>query len=335
MYPTSGVYAAGDSITDLTNAVIPASTTIAAMWSGHLQRSNNLIGGGVQVGDQIQIGGNGSCFNFIPGLNAQGAYGLQLACTAGGSYSIQPNGYLNSWVIAGVHYPLGNYLGYNTGVPVFQGGLQVGTNDGQDFFGQERMIDRQRCAEGGLPGDVHLNNQTSSTGVMAWINTSLFNNYLNADLAVGATSVAVYNCPPASTPVGTPVVDTQSDPTTNNHVAVVAHVLGTYASCTGSVLTLQAGAVSAGTHDDTIQYAQWRPAAPIANDAGGASWTLGNYLALTPVALASLPTGCTPGTFAAINNGVASPVYNAAVGSTTGAATNPVFCNGSSVWTYH
>ena len=58
-------------------------------------------------------------------------------------------------------------------------------------------------------------------------------------------------------------------------------------------------------------------------------------MTLTPVALASLPATCTAGTFAVINNGVASPTYNAAVGSTTGAATDPVFCTNGNVWTYH
>ena len=77
------------------------------------------------------------------------------------------------------------------------------------------------------------------------------------------------------------------------------------------------------------------PFAPIANDAAGTHWTLGNYMTLTPVALASLPATCTAGTFAVIADGVASPTYNAAVGSTTGAATDPVFCTAGNVWTYH
>jgi hypothetical protein len=337
VYPTSGVYKSGDTITDLTNAVIPANTTITAVWSGHIKLSNNLTGGGVQIGDQIQIGGSGGCYNVIPGLNAQGAYGFQFSISCiNNEYTIQPNGYLNSWNIAGVQYPLGNYLGYNSGVPVFQTGLQIGSHDGEDFLGQERMIDSGNVVlTGGLPGDIHLNNQTTSSSVMAWVNTSLFNNFLNADIAVGATTVAVFNCPPATTPVGTPVVDTISDPTTSNFVAQTAHVLGTYASCAGSVLTLQAGAISAGTHDDTIQYSQWRPAAPIANDTLGASWTLGNYMTLTPVAIASLPscTGGTTGMFAVVNNGATSPTYNATV-SATGAVTVPVFCNGTN-WTYH
>ena len=300
-YPTSNLYRSGQTITDLTHAVIPAGTTIAAVWSGNIKLSNNLTGGGVQVGDQIQIGGSGPCFNIIPGMAAQGANGFQFSSSCvNNEYAISFDGYTHAWTIAGVLYPLGDYLGYNTGAPVFRGGLQVGTNDGQDYFGQERLIDSGNVApSGGLPGDVHLNNQTSSTRIMAWVNTSLFKIFLNADLAVGATSVAVYNCPPASTPVGTPVVDTASDPTTNNHVAVTAHVLGTYASCAGSVLTFQAGgATSAGTHDDTIQYSQWRPAAPVANDAGGTSW---------PVAVAVFASSlapCGPVGFGVVNNGV-------------------------------
>jgi hypothetical protein len=79
----------------------------------------------------------------------------------------------------------------------------------------------------------------------------------------------------------------------------------------------------------------WYPAAPIANDSAGTSWTLGNYMTLTPVALASLPRTCRPGTFAVINDGVASPTYHAAVGSTTGSAIDPVFCTNGNVWKYH
>ena len=79
----------------------------------------------------------------------------------------------------------------------------------------------------------------------------------------------------------------------------------------------------------------FKPFGPVANDTAGTQWTLGNYMTLTPVALASLPATCTAGTFAVINNGVASPVYNAAVGSTTGAATDPVFCTNGNVWKYH
>ena len=87
---------------------------------------------------------------------------------------------------------------------------------------------------------------------------------------------------------------------------------------------------------DQILSIQWRAAGPVANDTAGTSWTLGNYMTLTPVAFASLPATCTrQAPFAVINNGVASPTYNAAVGSTTGAATDPVFCTNGNVWTYH
>jgi hypothetical protein len=69
---------------------------------------------------------------------------------------------------------------------------------------------------------------------------------------------------------------------------------------------------------------------PIASDPGGTSWALGNYIQLTPVAIASLtPCGAANArTLAVINSGVASSAYNARVGTTTGTATVPVFCNG-------
>ena len=54
-----------------------------------------------------------------------------------------------------------------------------------------------------------------------------------------------------------------------------------------------------------------------------------------PVAIASLPT-CNAGLAGArmaVNNGVASPTFQAVV-STTGAATQPVFCNGAN-WIYN
>jgi hypothetical protein len=86
---------------------------------------------------------------------------------------------------------------------------------------------------------------------------------------------------------------------------------------------------------DTANGANFKPFGPVANDAAGTQWTLGSYITLTPVALASLPATCTAGTFAVINNGVASPTYNAAVGSTTGAAIDPVFCGKGNVWKYH
>jgi hypothetical protein len=45
-------------------------------------------------------------------------------------------------------------------------------------------------------------------------------------------------------------------------------------------------------------------AAPIANAAAGPRWTLGNYVTLTSVTLASLPATCVAGAFAVINDGV-------------------------------
>ena len=334
MYPTSGVYRTGNRITDLTNPVIPANTTITAMWSGHIQLSNNLTGA-LQVGDQVQINGYGSSYNFVPGLAAQGAYGLQLTTTGvNNEYSIQPNGYLNSWDALGVHYPLGNYLGYNSGVPVFQGGLQVGSS--QNYTGQERVIDSGSSApSGGLPGDIHLNNQQSVGSNLAWVNTSLFNNYLNADLAVGATSVAVYNCPPATVTAGTPVIDTVSPP--SNHIAVVAHVLGTFASCSGGVLHFQSGATSAGTHDDTIQYTQWRQAGRIANDPYGYSFIPSGVIDVATL-LANVPCSVYPYGLSIVYNGdtVAHAGYNAPMVDVGGAGATPrlVFCDGTS-WTYH
>ena len=147
------------------------------------------------------------------------------------------------------------------------------------------------------------------------------------------TSVAVSGCP-AGLPTNTWVI-AQYNVNTPANFLVLDQALGTLASCVGTTLTLNAASAQNSANGTTLLFVEWHPAGPIANDAAGTHWTLGNYMTLTPVALASLPAGCTPGTFGVINNGVASPVYNAAVGSTTGAATDPVFCNGSNVWTYH
>lgn len=101
-------------------------------------------------------------------------------------------------------------------------------------------------------------------------------------------------------------------------------------------------ALWAATNAGTVE----NPAAPIAVDAAGTTWAMGNFKQLAPVAIAALPTcaaanaitagtmsAVKAGTYAVVSNGVASPTYNGAV-STTGAATDPVFCNGSG-WVYH
>lgn len=75
----------------------------------------------------------------------------------------------------------------------------------------------------------------------------------------------------------------------------------------------------------------WYPAAQIANDAAGTSWPVA-----TPVVISSL-AACSATTvgFGVVINGVAVGTggYGTAV-SATGAATRPVFCDGTS-WTYH
>jgi hypothetical protein len=225
------------------------------------------------------------------------------------------------------------YAGYNTGGVEFPVGVQLG-NSSDDYPAQYRLLDSGTVApsptSGRLLGDIRFNQHPVSGGSLAWTNINLQSGiFLNANLAAGATTLTVTACPNPAPPVGTSVA------AASNTAASLDQVLGTFASCSGAALTLQAGSTFASANGTALQFLQWRPAAPIANDAGGTSWTLGNTMTLTPITLASLPATCAPGTFAVINNGVAAPVYNAAVGATTGTATDPVFCTNGNVWKYH
>jgi hypothetical protein len=107
--------------------------------------------------------------------------------------------------------------------------------------------------------------------------------------------------------------------------------LGTLNTCTSGTLTLQAASLANAANGDTIQFLQWRPAAKIANDAGGTSWPVAAVVNIVDLA------PCGPGTLGmgVVFNGqtVAAAGYGAAV-STTGSTIRPVFCDATS-WTYH
>jgi hypothetical protein len=60
----------------------------------------------------------------------------------------------------------------------------------------------------------------------------------------------------------------------------------------------------------------------------------GNYM--VPILISALPacSGSNAGMLETISNGVAAPVYGAAVGTTTGPSTGLVMCNNTN-WVYH
>jgi hypothetical protein len=97
-------------------------------------------------------------------------------------------------------------------------------------------------------------------------------------------------------------------------------------------LTLQAAALVDAPGGYNLQFMQTRPAAHIANDAGGTSWpvsTVANIVDLAPCTSSSIGLGV------AYNGQTAAAAgYNAPVGTTTGSTTRLVFCDGTS-WTYH
>ena len=284
------------------------------------------------------------CMNFSPDIPL--SFGIGNNGCNGGNWGLQFFNQFGMWAFryagAGGGLPMeltegavGGYAGYQAGdlalMNFAQGFLLGDVETGGSAPGPERLVD------GGISvpaavfhqlGDIHFNQQSVQNTNLAWVNTFVGIQHLEADVVQGTTtSVVLDSCPTPVPPVGTPILD-------YSHPNIPA-LLGTMASCLSGTLTFQAAASNNGTSGDEIVFLQWRPAGPVANDAAGTSWTLGNYMTLTPVALASLPTTCTAGTFAVVSDGVASPTYNAAVGSTTGAATDPVFCTSGNVWTYH
>ena len=221
----------------------------------------------------------------------------------------------------------GNYAGYQAGNDAFvnfpQGFLLNDNALSGSGVGTERLVDAGVSVPTGTfhqIGDIHFNQDvtTKPHPFMAWIDTyAYFSNISAAVIAGTTTSVPIAGCPSPALPAGTPIID--------NTITPVAKFIGSLASCISGTLTFQAPAANNANSGDELVFMQWRAAAPVANDDAGTQWTLGNYMTLTPVALASLPATCNPGTFAVISDGVASPTYNAAVGATTGAATDPQF----------
>ena len=213
--------------------------------------------------------------------------------------------------------------------------MRLQSSSGEDFIGMQRLLTfgNGPGSPWDLQGDTRLNQQPVPGGNMAWTYTQVARTTLSAAVVSGTTtSVAVAACPNPALSAGTVSDRVQIGP--DNHGVVLNALLGTLNTCVGTTLTLQAAANISAANGDTIQFLEWHPAAQIANDAAGTSWTLGNYLTLTPVALASLLTPCTPGTMAVINNGPTSPVYYAnATG--TGSSIVPVVCVTGNIWKNH
>jgi hypothetical protein len=334
-----GMLNVGMTVTDLTHpAAIPSSTTVTTFNPGAqtFTISTPVVSPGISNNDRLKFTTtNVPCITSVGGIdiNFHMSFGCGGSIPASYDFNMTFNPGLSAWTINNLWMPTPSYLGYNSGADLMLvHGIMLGSAD-QWSLGHERIIDIDPSsydADGDhahLEGDVRFNRKPVPGGNMQWAYVSAFTTTLSANVIAGTTtSVAVAACPNPALPAGTPIDSTNFDD--RRHV-------GDLASCTGTTLTFQAPALVSGASGQTLQFMQNRPAAPIANDAGGKSWTLGNYMTLTPVALASLPATCTAGTFAVINNGVASPTYNAAVGSTTGAATDPVFCTNGNVWKYH
>jgi hypothetical protein len=331
----------GAGVVDVTTpAAIPPNTSVTNFSPYNIIISNNVAGGGVLAGDTLGFSAPGPVYAIKPGLtNGDGnGFWMSVDGSNGQSTSISWNGYVNAWSAGpATLWTSSSYLGYvgaggNSGNVVFPSGIMLGgENNG---MGQERMIwtsFQGTNLDYHLQGDTLIYSATARGGALIRTNTPAFNTTLSAAVTGGTTtSVPVAACPNPALPAGTPIIfDYPSG------VYEEQKHLGDLASCSGATLTLQSAASNTAANGSTIRFMQWFPAAPIANDTGGKSWTLGNYMTLTPVALASLPSTCTAGTFAVINNGVASPTYNATVGSTTGSATDPVFCTNGNVWKYH
>jgi hypothetical protein len=243
-----------------------------------------------------------------------------------------------SWALAGegdvsMRQFSDNYLGYfpafNTAGVSFPQGLEIG-NSG-DYVGQERLLDHG-SAPSGLPrlfGDVRLNTRPDLNKNLGWMNTQAFATTLAAAVTAGTTtSVAVAACPSPALPAGTNIAAISN---INAPPILLDQVLGTLASCVGTTLTLNAASTYNSASGTPIQFLQWRPVAPVANDPAGTSFPVA---AVTDISDLVACRATTVG-FGVVNNGVAvgTAGYGTAV-SAAGSSTRPVFCDGTS-WTYH
>jgi hypothetical protein len=176
-------------------------------------------------------------------------------------------------------------------------------------------------------GAARLNTQTVPGGNAGWTNAATFQTTLGANVIAGTTlNVAVAACPAVALPAGTLIGETPT-------FTLPPFLIGTLATCPPgtTTLTLQAAAVHAATSGDPIQFTQPFPDDLVARDPNGVVY------GQAAVAIAALP-GCAAGMTGAawINNGLAAPTYRQAV-STTGPATEPVYCvyNGTAYgWAY-
>ena len=340
----------GLGIQDITNPfAIPPNTSVTEVGPHSVAISNPVFNGGIRAGDQVQFyNANGVflCMRINMGLAGDDVNGLVMSKGCGSpliGFSLTFQGQTNTWDwgnprgiglrMAGLDYT--GYLGEGETRAIFPGGFLISSPFG--VVGSERQVDMGPAADNAayhLQGDLRLNSLPTPGGNLAWTEASDFTTTLSAPVTSGTTtSVAVAACPSPALPAGA-VVSDQTGRTSAISSLHVSQNLGTLASCVGTTLTLQAASLVNGVSGDTIQFLQMRPAAPIANDPAGTSWSLGNNVHLAPVAFASLPSPCAIGTFAVVSDGADSPTYNAAAAS-EGGSYDPVFCSNGSVWKYH
>ena len=286
------------------------------------------------------VGTNSVCMNASPTFVLGISYNNCATFNTIGAIGVASGGYF-SWLWTGLgeyERPFGSgYEGYtlsdNGGVEFPQGLTLSDVNDqNQDYIGMERLLDASTQAPTAiwhLRGDVSLTHLSSPGGTLGWANTLSFSTTLGGAVTGGTTtSVTVAACPSPALPAGTPIVAFQN--VTVGSSIRLDQPLGKLSSCTSTTLTFQAAAAVSALNGTTIEFLQWKPAAPIAADTGGIIWPLG-----VPTAIASLPAcGATTIGYAVVNNGTAyaTGTYGSTV-SATGALTRPIFCNGSN-WVY-
>ena len=324
----------GDIVTDQTNpSVIPDNTTVTISSGGGVQISNNITGTGVQLNDSIRFQDTaGRCISMNAGITGWSGVGVAVDCN--NFFGINYNGYYDTWDFGGIHITNPASAGYTTtnGVPWLQSGLLLGDADGGNV-GVERLIDTGDGPSGNnwnIPGNFRFNNTPQPGATVGWMMEAISRNLVTVAAPTGSSTITIDGCPAPLPPVGTAIVGESSG--SRPRVSIVPKAIGTMASCVGTTLTLQAPSTGLLDLSTILDFAAWRPAAPIANDVNGLSWSLGNNVHLTPVAFASLPSPCSIGTFAVISDG--TPTYDApAAGG--GSEYAPVFCSNGSVWKYH
>ena len=344
----SGLTGATVNVTYGTPIPFGAQITSLAPNLGSVTISAPVTGAGVQIGDVIRVsttttpGSYGGCVSFNGGYYSRTGMFYDTTCAQQTGLAFQYNGVWTGWaytptnagnsmeVLANANQYSG-YTANGASHPVYPDGIMLDYAF-ENTPGKERLLDEGSSAATEawhLQGDTRINAVPVAGGNMAWSNASVGSTTLSAAVTSGVTTtVAVAACPSPLPAAGTPIVDATPQ---------LSLPLGTLNTCSAGSLSFQAAASNNAANGDAIVFLQQLPAALVANDAAGTTWTLGNYMKLTPVTIASLNANAPcnsgrAGMFSVVNNG-ASPTYGGAVG-TTGAITAPVFCNGSG-WTYH